>query len=272
VSHHRGTFTREALAPEPIFEGHAARYTRAPIVDQDTGSLHQRVAVSELASGGAIDPHAHSYEEGVYLLSGRATLLAGGTEHELAADDFTLIETGSCHAWRNAGAEPVRWLEVSAPQPKRAGGDFPDTFFVASAGDEPTPRTGHFDESQLPPLALAGFTAANVSGASLKMLVDPPFGAAHFNLFVVQYALGGLIKEHDHAFEEAYFFVEGEIEATAEGKTHTLRAGDYFFTSVGCPHAFANRSDGTVRWIETQVPQPPSREAARFKVDWQGLS
>ena len=268
--HHRGTFAEDALALEPALAGHAVGYTRAPIVDQTCGSLHQRVAVSQLASGGAIDPHVHSYEEGVYIFSGRVALTVGDTEQELGPDDFAFIETGIPHAWRNPAAEPVRWLEVSAPQPKPEGDDFPDTFFRSSA-DGAVPTVGHFDESQLPPLALAGFTAANVSGASLKMLIDPPLGAAHFNLFVVQYAPGGLIKEHDHAFEEAYFFVEGEIQATADGKSHTLRAGDYFWTGVGCPHAFENRSDGTVRWIETQVPQPPSRKAARFKVDWQDV-
>lgn len=125
MSHHCGAVTPEALGPAQLFEGHATGYACAPIVDQDAGSLHQRGAVSELAPGGAIDRHAHSYEEGVYLLSGRATLLIGGTEHELAADDFALIETGSRHAWQNAGAEPARWLEVSASQPKQAGADFP---------------------------------------------------------------------------------------------------------------------------------------------------
>ena len=86
--------------------------------------------------------------------------------------------------------------------------------------------------------------------------------------FCVQYAPGGLIKEHDHAFEEAYFFLSGEIEATADGETQILRAGDCFWTGVGCPHAFTNRSSESVRWVETQVPQPPARDAARFTADW----
>jgi quercetin dioxygenase-like cupin family protein len=107
-----------------------------------------------------------------------------------------------------------------------------------------------------------------VAIASLKMLVDPNFGAAHLNFFVVQYADGGLINEHDHAFEEAYFFLQGEIEALADGVTHTLHAGDYFWTGIASPHAFTNRSGEPVRWVETQVPQPPVREAARFKADW----
>jgi quercetin dioxygenase-like cupin family protein len=267
--HHHGTFDERSLGPDPALAGHAEGYGTAPLVDASV-SLHQRVSVSQLAPGGSVDPHLHSYEEGVYVLSGRVTVTLAGAEHELGPDDFAFAQAGTPHAWRNAGGEAARWLEISAPQPKAAGGVFPDTFFAVSseAPENASSRFGHFDESQLPPLALAGFTAANVSGASLRMLVDPPFGAAHFNLFTVQYTPGGLIKEHDHPFEEAYYIVDGEIEALADGTTYTLRAGDYFWTGVGCPHAFTNRSDATVRWVETQVPQPPSREAARFKADW----
>ena len=33
-------------------------------------------------------------------------------------------------------------------------------------------------------------------------------------------------------------------------------------------HAFANKAEHPVRWLETQVPQPPSRYQARFVADW----
>ena len=86
---------------------------------------------------------------------------------------------------------------------------------------------------------------------------------------VVQYAPGGFINEHDHAFEEGFFFLEGEVEAGLEDSTHVLQAGDYCWSSVGSMHALHNRSDGIVRWLETQVPQPPSRYQARFVGDWE---
>jgi quercetin dioxygenase-like cupin family protein len=75
-------------------------------------------------------------------------------------------------------------------------------------------------------IGLAGFGEANVGAASLKMLIDRELGASQFNLFVVQYGPGGYIKEHDHPFEEAFFFLHGEIEAVLDGETHTLHAGD----------------------------------------------
>jgi quercetin dioxygenase-like cupin family protein len=101
------------------------------------------------------------------------------------------------------------------------------------------------------------------------MLIDREAGASQFNLFVVEYAPGGLIKEHDHPFEESFFFVAGEIEAVLDGTTYHLRAGDYCWSGVASMHAFRNRFDAPVRWIETQAPQPPSRLQARFRGDWE---
>jgi hypothetical protein len=55
-----------------------------------------------------------------------------------------------------------------------------------------------------------------------------------------------------------------------DGTTYNLRAGDYCWSGAASMHAFTNRSDAPVRWIETQVPQPPSRLQARFRGDWEG--
>jgi quercetin dioxygenase-like cupin family protein len=117
-------------------------------------------------------------------------------------------------------------------------------------------------------LGLAGFGAANVGGGALRILLGPDTGASQLILMVVQYAPGGFITEHDHAFEEAFVVVEGELEATLDGEAHTVRAGDWFWSGVGSMHALRNVSDAPARWIETQVPQPPSRYQARFVADW----
>jgi quercetin dioxygenase-like cupin family protein len=127
--HHRGTFQEAALAPDPVLGTRSDGYTSASLIDASTGSGSQRVAMSQLASGGSIERHFHSYEEVGYVLAGRVELTLGDERREPGADDFVLVQAGVRHAWRNVGAEPARWLEISAPQPKPAGGDFPDTFF-----------------------------------------------------------------------------------------------------------------------------------------------
>ena len=61
------------------------------------------------------------------------------------------------------------------------------------------------------------------SGISVKMLVDTGFGADYLTMFTVDYEVGGAAQAHDHPFEEAYFFLAGEVQAELDGRLH-LRA------------------------------------------------
>jgi quercetin dioxygenase-like cupin family protein len=161
-----------ALGP---YEGHSSGLGRRVVVDRGTGSVHQEVAISTLGPGGRVDRHVHAFEEGLYVLEGALEVSVGGRTEPLAADDFCWAAVGVAHELRNSSGSPARWLEVSAPQPGAGGID--DTVVVddAFAGEDGF-RRGHFDESDLPEPSgniLEGFAAANVAGASLKMLIDP---------------------------------------------------------------------------------------------------
>ena len=61
-----------------------------------------------------------------------------------------------------------------------------------------------------------------------------------------------------HTFEEAYFILKGEVEATVDGKTYLAKPGDIVWTDVGCVHGLANVGTVPVTWLETFAPQPPS--------------
>jgi quercetin dioxygenase-like cupin family protein len=256
------------------YGGHSKGFSRFVLVERSTGSVHQELVVGELQEGGRVDPHFHAFEQAIYLLAGRVHVDLAGSRETLAADDYLWIEVGVPHELTSPGSEPARWLEVSAPIP---GARLEDTVFSDGAGTQPDVayRRGRFAVSDLPEpsdtIGLAGAGTANVGGASLRMLVDRELGASQLNLMALRYVAGGGIKEHDHAFEEAFFFVEGEIEAVLDGETHTLRAGDFFWSSVGGMHSLENRSDAPVRWLETQVPQPPSRHQFRYRDDWERL-
>jgi quercetin dioxygenase-like cupin family protein len=273
VVYHLGSIAQTA-GDAGAYTGHSEGYVRRTLVGRSFGSVHQEVVVAELAGGGSVAQHLHAFEEAFYVLEGRLTLQLAGSREELAADDYVFVHKGAAHALDNESGEPCRWFEVSAPQP---GAALEDTVFVDGAAPGPDGEVrfhrGHFDPAELPPpsdaIGLAGFGAANVGGAALKILVGPDSGASQLNLMVVQYAPGGFITEHDHAFEEGFFFLAGEIEAELEGEAHALAAGDYCWSGVGSMHALRNGSGGPVRWLETQVPQPPSRYQARFVADWQ---
>jgi quercetin dioxygenase-like cupin family protein len=106
------------------------------------------------------------------------------------------------------------------------------------------------------------------SGISVKMLVDRVFGADLLTMFTVDYEPGGSAQQHDHPFEETYFFLAGEVEAELDGEVHVLRPGDVVFAGVGSVHGFYNLGTEQVRWIETQAPQPPARHAYRWLPTW----
>jgi quercetin dioxygenase-like cupin family protein len=270
---HRGRLA-DTPAGAGTYAEHSTGYSRRVLFGPDSGSAHQEAVVAELAPGGAVEHHVHAFEEVVFVLEGELQLDVAGETHRLAGGDYVFLERGVSHALGNDGFAPAQWFEVSAPQPSAA---LEDTLFVQGDrrpdGLEQPFRLGHFDPADLPEpssaIGLAGFGEANVGGAALKILVGPDTGASQLNLMVVQYAPGGFIKPHDHAFEEGFFILTGEIEAELDGEACSFAAGDYFWSGTSSMHALVNRSDGVVRWLETQVPQPPTRHQARFVADWE---
>jgi quercetin dioxygenase-like cupin family protein len=269
---------------------------RSVLVGAAQGAVHTELAVTVFQPGGWLQRHFHSFEESFYVLAGELLLLLDGRTHRLAKGDFALLPIGVWHALGNAGDQSVRLLSVNTPLRLAPDAGRRDTFFASTpfdlaaleaAAERPPfgdPRLrwiGHYDGTppQAEALALAdpargrrpvGRDTALVvySGISVKMLVDPVFGADHLTMFTVDYEPGGSAQVHDHPFEETYFFLDGEIEADLDGSTHTIRAGDVVFSSVGATHGFFNSGTGRVRWIETQAPQPPARHSYRWLDHW----
>jgi quercetin dioxygenase-like cupin family protein len=296
VSHYARTAAEIAPAPSERYTGHAAGHGRDELVGAHTGSVHTGFALCALDPGGHVAPHVHSREESFYILEGNPTLVLDGRAHRLAPDECGLIPLGVPHSWRLAGGGPARWLEMTAPAPRVAGP--PDTFFTGEDAttaegaplDIRDPRSRTFfrlDPGQMElenrklgasvdaPTVSASMATALLaySGITLQMLVDQRLGAVLHTMFMVQYEPGGVAQPHDHPLEETYYILEGEVEAHADGETIVLRAGDVFWTGVGCIHAFYNRSPaGRVRWVETQSPQPPSNYSYRFDRDWDYLA
>ena len=276
--HHFGRFDERALAPHPIFEGHSRDYSAASLINRRTGSVHTGLSVDQLAPGGTIDPHVHSFEEGFYILDGDPIVTIGTESYRLRRGDYAAIKVGTPHAWR-AGEAPARWLQMAAPQPKPADAER-DTFFLKDRSiptsapalnldDRRGQLLGHFDESQIPPVAQRQNAVAGLEGVFLKWMIDEDFGARHHRMLFIEYQPGVGIALHDHTFEEAYFILEGEVQATLDGTVYDLKPGDFVWTGVGCVHSFRNVGAVPVRWLETFAPQPPKENVFRFMGDWE---
>ena len=274
----------------------ASGLSRLRLVGPDQGAVHTDLAVGALAPGGWLAPHVHAFEEVMYVLEGELLLDLGGTTHRLTHGDYALMPTALRHALGNAGAASVRFLSLNSPQRLDPSGTRKDTFWeppqdlaamdaaaVRPPFGDPTLRlVGHYDGTppQLETLRIkdeargrppAGMDTALLaySGISVRMLVDRGFGADHVTMFTVDYELGGAAQAHDHPFEEAYYFLAGEVEAELDGQHYTLRAGDIVFAGVGSVHGFYNVGTERVRWIETQAPQPPARHSYRWVQTWE---
>lgn len=277
--HYFGSFTDRLLGRLPLYDGHSRGYTHAPLIDRETGSVHTGLSVNELASGGVLHPHVHSYEEGFYLLAGEGVVAIGDAAYRLGPGDYATVKVGTPHAWRAAGPTPVRWLQMAAPQPKPAGAER-DTFFLKQA-DVPIEAArldlghlsgnllGHFDASQIPPVGGRPPALPGLEGVFLKWLMDEEFGARHHRMLFIEYQPGVRLGLHDHTFEEAYFILSGEVEGTLDGTTYIGKPGDVFWTGVGCVHGFANVGSVPVTWLETFAPQPPKENVFRFMAEWE---
>jgi len=289
------SFTERPMESAPTWNG----LSRLVLVGPAEAAVHTELAVGALAPGGWLQRHFHSFEEALYVLAGELLVEIDGHAHRLEAGDYTFMPVGAWHALANAGAEEVRWMSVNTPVRLARDAGRRDTFFArepfdlvaldAAAvrppfGDPRLRYVGHYAGTppQTEALALndpargrrpAGRDTALVvySGISVKMLVDRVFGAELLTMFTVDYEPGGAAQVHDHPFEEAYFFLDGEITAELEGRTHTIRAGDVVFAGVGATHGFFNAGSGRVRWIETQAPQPPERHSYRWVDHWRGF-
>jgi quercetin dioxygenase-like cupin family protein len=278
----------------PAYLEHSRSFRRSALVDETVGSVHMGLGLCALAADGYIDAHVHSFEESFFVLEGHPTLVLDGRSYPLMPGACGVVPVSVSHAWLGPVSGMARWVDMLAPQP-RMNGAADDTFFLGppvTDDVEPLdirdPRSRHLFRVDDRDIVLEGLkTGARVdaptvsasmstallaySGIAVKMLVDQRLDAQLSTMFMVEYQPGGVAHPHDHPLEESYYMLDGEIEAVADGKTYVLRRGDLFWTGVGCVHAFYNRTSRTVRWLETQSPQPPARHSYRFSRDWEYL-
>ena len=279
----------------PGYEGHSANYRRQVLVAQHTGSPHMTLAVGYLDVGGFVDTVLHSFEVSLYVFSGTLAVTTLGQTTRLGADHCMCLPLGTPYSLETFDG-PVRWLQMASPA-EIADGRRRDTFFTGETlvrsdhviPDMRDPRNrnaARFDADSMDLRRLAGGSDVNAptvspsmatallaySGIGVKMLIDQQVGAQLHTMFIVDYQPTAIAHPHDHPFEEAYVFVEGEVHALVGGELLVFHPGDVLWAGVGEDHGFENRGSGLVRWIEVQAPQPPARYSYRFSREWEHLA
>jgi len=294
--HHVTVFDSSKLQVDPVYARCSEGYTRAShIGPAHGGALHTGMGTCELAPGGRLDRHVHSFEELVYVLAGTPIIELDGEARQLAPGSCAFIGVGATHAWANPGGESARWLDLQTP-PARPPELPADTFFVSGAAPETAapldvrdPRSRRFFQWHAQQMELeavretapvdapeisASMSSALLaySGIAIKMLIDHRHGAHLGNLFMVEYQPEVVLHPHDHPIEEAFYIVEGEIVYIGDGQEYVMGPGGVAYAGVGCIHAFENRSGKRVRWIESRAPLPPLHHEYRFDRDWAYLA
>jgi quercetin dioxygenase-like cupin family protein len=283
------TAGQEAFEVPKAFASLSKGFRRWSIVNGANGSVHQEFSICELDPGGTIEAHLHTFEESLYILEGQLIAQTGEGAYALVEGDYGVIHVSAPHAFRNESSGRVRWAEMLAPQPRLEGeGDIypvdplPQTTPIPVDARDPRTRSfGHISPDNMSAarqtqdmLAVSASmrTALLVySGITVKMMVDSDLGAQLATMFMVQYEPAGLAGAHDHPLEETYLILEGEVDAWFDGVQYRLKPGDTAWAGVGCIHEFRNATQGIVRWLETQAPQPPRRHSYRFRRDWKYL-
>lgn len=118
-----GHFTEEQLPPpsqlqmEGYSGGDVTGIRLKMLVDKVFGAQHMNVFMVEFQPGGAGNLHDHPFEEAYVFISGAAEAVLDGQRYQLNVGDVVWTGVGGVHGFFPTGDQPVRWIEVQAPQP-----------------------------------------------------------------------------------------------------------------------------------------------------------
>jgi quercetin dioxygenase-like cupin family protein len=89
----------------------------------------------------------------------------------------------------------------------------------------------------------------SVAGGIYTILLSGAQTAGRYCLVDMLVPDGGGPPPHRHDFEEMFTLLEGELQFTFRGKSHTVRAGSTINVPANAPHAFKNVSGATARML-----------------------
>jgi quercetin dioxygenase-like cupin family protein len=107
------------------------------------------------------------------------------------------------------------------------------------------------------------FYESHSSGFRRATYVDRGMGSVHMGVGICFLDPGGFIQPHLHSFEESFYILEGAATMETGGKVHELGPGHFGLIPTGARHSWRNTSQGLVRWLEMQAPQPRPTDYGR---------
>lgn len=74
-------------------------------------------------------------------------------------------------------------------------------------------------------------------------------GAGEVSIIRQRQQPGGFNPSHTHDREEAMVVLEGSLDVTSDGETHTLHAGDTIVIRANTAHQLRNAGDEPAEWL-----------------------
>ncbi len=94
----------------------------------------------------------------------------------------------------------------------------------------------------------------NVLGVAIRFLARSEDASRTFALMENLVPFGAGPPLHTHAWEEAFFLIEGEIDFQIGDRTERARAGDFLHVPGDAPHGFHGASDTPARMLVFFAP------------------
>lgn len=126
-SRHLGHFELTDMSPPgplmmPGTHGHNIRNVSVRMmVDDVLGAIHHQTFMVKFEPDEGEDfsgsPHYHDFEEAYYVVSGQGETELEGERFDMEPGDLVWVASGTMHAWRARGDEPLRFIELMAPRP-----------------------------------------------------------------------------------------------------------------------------------------------------------
>lgn len=94
----------------------------------------------------------------------------------------------------------------------------------------------------------------HVLGTQVRFLCEADKTDHAWSLMEVTLPYGAGPPAHEHAWDEAYFVIEGELDFILAGVSHRVRSGEFVYAPGGLSHGFSGASSTPARVLIFDAP------------------
>ncbi|MCB1367018.1 MAG: (S)-ureidoglycine aminohydrolase [Rhodobacteraceae bacterium] len=190
--------------------------------------------IMEVAPGGGSDhPETDPGAEAVlFVVEGKARLVAAGTTHELAPGGYAYLPPATDWTLHNHGTETLRFHWIRKAYQEVAGLDQPDILILNEADIAPTVMPG-----------------TDGKWATTRF-VDPADLRHDMHVTIVTFQPGAVIPFLEtHVMEHGLYVLEGKAVYRLNNDWVEVEAGDYMWLRAFCPQACYAGGPGRFRYL-----------------------